>query len=182
MRLSPVGSTVAVAVALGAGLLAHFLWPASKPNPAVAQFFATEVLLVTPTAPSGQRVRLNSFRDQNGIPQVLVVNFWGTWCPPCIKEMPELSALKSELAGKPVEFLGIGIDSAAKIAEFAVKVPVSYPLFAVGYQGIELGNALGNVGGALPFTVLIDRKGALVWQRLGVVDVEDLNRRIHALL
>jgi peroxiredoxin len=112
----------------------------------------------------------------------LVVNFWATWCPPCVEEMPELSALFRERSPKGLQMLGIGIDSAAKVAEFSTKTPVSYPLVVAGLSGTELARSFGNTSGGLPFTVLIDRQGRIVQRIPGRVRIDALRTAIDAMI
>jgi thiol-disulfide isomerase/thioredoxin len=100
-----------------------------------------------------------------------VVNFWATWCPPCVEEMPELSELHRELAPKGLGMVGIGIDTAAKIAEFARKTPVSYPLVVAGMGGTEIAHRFGNQAGVLPYTVLIGAGGQVAHRLPGRVDI-----------
>ena len=99
--------------------------------------------------------------------RLMVINFWATWCPPCVEEMPELDALQRELAPKGVQVIGIGIDSAAKIEQFSKKSGFSYPLLQGGASGAELTRAFGNASAALPFTVVIDRDGRIRDRILG---------------
>ena len=103
----------------------------------------------------------------------LVVNFWATWCAPCVDEMPELDALQAELKDS-AQFIGIGIDSAANMKRFVEKVAVRYPLLVAGNVGTELARELGNTSGGLPFTVVIDEKGALIHQYAGRIHVDTL--------
>lgn len=134
-------------------------------------------------------LRAMSMPDASGAPlafarfagQTLVVNFWATWCPPCVEEMPELSALHRELSPRGLQMLGIGIDSAARIADFAAKTPVSYPLVVAGLGGTELGKRLGNTNASLPFTVLIDRHGRITQRIPGRVDINALRAAIVSL-
>jgi peroxiredoxin len=138
-----------------------------------------------PTDPSDQAVSLlftQSLPDAQGRPlalagfagKPLVLNFWATWCPPCVEEMPELSELHADLSRRGLQTIGIAIDTAAKVAEFAVKRPVSYPLAVAGMSGTELVRQFGNPTGALPFTVLIDREGRIVHRILGRFDIVKL--------
>jgi len=106
----------------------------------------------------------------------LVVNFWATWCPPCVKEMPDLDALHKRYA--QVQFLGIGIDTAANIRQFSEKIPVGYPLLVAGPSGIELLRRLGNPAGGLPFTVVFDAQGQVARRILGQVQPDDLARTL----
>jgi peroxiredoxin len=111
-----------------------------------------------------------------------VLNFWATWCPPCIEEMPELSDLHADLSRRGLQTLGIAIDNATKVADFAAKRPVSYPLAVAGMSGTELVRQFGNPTGALPFTVLIDRDGRIVHRILGRFDIVKLRGIAEQLL
>jgi len=124
---------------------------------------------------SGQPVALSHLKGRP-----LVVNFWATWCPPCVEEMPHLEALSQEL--KNIQFVGIGIDNAANISQFVAKIPVSYPLYVAGHAGIAMVRELGNAAGGLPFTVLLDAEGRIFDTILGQVTPEDLRLRINRLL
>lgn len=110
----------------------------------------------------------------------LVVNFWATWCPPCVKEMPDLNRLAQQYP--QAQFVGVAIDTADNVREFSRKVPVSYPIVIAGHSGIELVRALGNSAGGLPFTVLLKPNGQLHGQIMGAVDPADLARQIEQLL
>jgi len=109
----------------------------------------------------------------------LLVNFWATWCAPCVKEMPALDALAQRWPA--VQFLGIGIDTAANMRGFVQKVPVAYPLLVAGYEGIDLLRALGNSTGGLPFTVVLDASGEQVQHILGEVAIDALEQMLARL-
>ena len=95
--------------------------------------------------------------------------------------MPELSALYKERKAKGLQMIGIGIDSAAKVADFSTKSPVAYPLAVAGLSGTELARAFGNATGGLPFTVLIDRHGRIAQRIPGRVKIDALRSAIDAL-
>ena len=120
---------------------------------------------------------LRALGDWRG--RTLVVNFWATWCGPCVEEMPELSALQREHAPEKMQIVGIGVDSSRNIAEFAQKYPMSYPLLVAGAQGIELARQFGDEAGGLPFTVVIDPGGQIVARTLGRVDLPTLRHQIE---
>lgn len=110
----------------------------------------------------------------------LVVNFWATWCAPCVEEMPALSEMAQSMPD--VQFVGIGIDTADKMRQFLAKIPVSYPLLVAGHSGIALLRELGNSTGGLPFTVMLDANGSMIDTVLGQVQPADLQDRIRALV
>ena len=112
----------------------------------------------------------------------LVCNFWATWCAPCREEMPLLQATRQKYAEKWVEIVGIGIDNADKIRQFAAEFGISYPLLVADSGGIELMRNLGNRDGALPFTVILDRHGAIASRRLGILRKEDLETALDGVL
>lgn len=111
----------------------------------------------------------HNFSEWRG--KTLLVNFWATWCPPCVAEMPELVALQAEMADKNLQIIGIGIDSPSNIQEFAAKYKITYPLLMAGMNGTELARQFGNAGGGLPFTVLISADGEVKKTYLGRLDI-----------
>lgn len=113
--------------------------------------------------------------------QGLLVNFWATWCAPCVEEMPELSALQAEQQGKKLQIIGIGIDSPANIAEFAEKHKIAYPVYVGGMSGTELSRQLGNAHGGLPFTVLIGADGQVKKTYLGRLKFEQLRADLASM-
>lgn len=106
--------------------------------------------------------------------QPLVLNFWGTWCPPCVKEMPELDRFAREVAPRGVRVLGLAIDSPTPVREFLARTPVSYTIALAALEGTDLSRKLGNTSGALPFTAVFNRQGALVQRKLGTTSLEEL--------
>ena len=153
--------------ALGLGLyLGHGRSTPEAPSPAAEAAVEQLWTLTLPDA-QGQSVALSTYAGR-----LCLVNFWATWCPPCVEEMPELSALHAELSGEGLAMLGIGIDSPSRITDFSAKSPVTYPLLVAGMSGTELARALGNTSGALPFTVLITAEGQIAYRYLGRVKID----------
>ncbi|WP_370263358.1 TlpA family protein disulfide reductase [Limnobacter sp.] len=106
--------------------------------------------------------------------KTVVINFWATWCPPCVEEMPELDALYPQLQAQQVELIGIAIDSPSNVAQFLEKTPVSYPIVLAGMGGTELGKALGNTQGGLPFTVILDENGNQILKEAGRIHMNTI--------
>ena len=119
-----------------------------------------------------------ALREYLGRPTV--VNFWATWCAPCVQEMPYLDAIAKN--SPKLGFVGIGIDTESNIKQFVAKIPVSYKLLVAGHAGIAMVRALGNAVGGLPFTVLLSEDGSIFDTILGQVEPEDLQRRISKLI
>lgn len=114
--------------------------------------------------------------------QVVLCNFWATWCAPCREEVPLLVAAKRQYASDGLEVVGIGIDHVDKIRDFAAKYRVNYPLLVAGSEAIEMMRDLGNKAGALPYTVLLDRAGSVAGRRLGAFRKEELSEAVTRLL
>ncbi|MCD6671748.1 MAG: TlpA family protein disulfide reductase [Burkholderiaceae bacterium] len=167
----------AAALALGFG--GFGAWVASRHYRLVtADNSAVDLLLglAMPDA-QGREVRLADWRGRP-----LVVNFWATWCPPCVGEMPELSEMQRDYAARGLQIVGIGIDSNKNIRQFAEKMPMSYPLLVAGTGGAELTRRFGNTSGSLPFTAVIDREGRIRHRILGRFDNAELRAAIAATL
>ena len=155
----------------GAGVAWWRLRPAPVADAAARIFFDQRL----PT-PEGQPVVFNNWRGQ-----VVVINFWATWCPPCVEEMPDLNRLHTQWQPRNVQFVGIGVDTASNIQQFQRKVPVGYPLVVAGTVGSELARTLGNQSGGLPYTVIIDRGGRIAHQYIGRIKPETLEADLAPL-
>lgn len=167
---------VAVAAAAGLGGLGVGLYrrqmpaprPAEPPVPgfeaALAAFWALEL-----PSPQGETVALQRFR---GHP--LVVNFWATWCPPCVEELPLLDNYHRAHSVKGWVVLGVAVDQAAPVRAFLQKTPLRLPMVLAGTGGAELSRSLGNLAGALPFTVVLKADGQVVQRKMGKVNDADM--------
>jgi thiol-disulfide isomerase/thioredoxin len=152
-------------------------WGNKKVAPTAAQDSAvTHLLSQSMPDASGQSHALAQWKGKT-----LVVNFWATWCAPCVDEMPELSALQAEMAPRKIQILGIGIDSPSNIAQFASKYQISYPLYVSGINGTELSRQFGNQGGGLPYTVLISSDGTVKKTYLGRLKMKELRADLNEL-
>lgn len=110
----------------------------------------------------------------------LLLNFWATWCPPCVKEMPLLDSFYRQHQGTGWHVLGLAIDSPTPVREFLAKRPVGFPIGLAGMTGTELGRTLGNADGSLPFTVVVGRDGRVIDRKLGALKESDLVRWVAA--
>jgi thiol-disulfide isomerase/thioredoxin len=119
--------------------------------------------------PDGQPLDLAAFRGKP-----LVLNFWGTWCAPCIKEMPELDRFHREFAPRGWQVLGLAVDKPKAVREFLLRQPVGYAIALAGFEGSGLARELGNTQGALPFTAVLDRQGRIARRRLGQTSFDEL--------
>ena len=114
--------------------------------------------------------------------RVRVLNFWATWCAPCREEIPALVLARKKLLPSGVEFIGIAIDQASKVAEFVRSVPISYPVLVAGAPALELVRQLGNPSGGLPFTVVLNAQGAIAHRNLGAVTQEKIEAQVRGVL
>jgi len=136
----------------------------------------TELYALSLPDAAGATQALSQWKGKN-----LLVNFWAPWCPPCVQEMPELSAIQGDFAGKNLQIIGIGIDSASNIAAFAEKVKIAYPVYVSGMSGTDLSRHFGNTTGGLPFTVLIGADGEVKKTYLGRLKFDQLRADLGKL-
>jgi thiol-disulfide isomerase/thioredoxin len=114
--------------------------------------------------------------------QVVVLNFWATWCPPCREEMPEFVRLQEELGGRGLRFVGIAIDEPDAVRDFLKETPVNYPILIGDEQAPAWADSLGNRLSALPFSVVFDRNGRPAKAHTGIFRREQVLEAVQPLL
>ncbi len=114
--------------------------------------------------------------------KVILINFWATWCPPCVREVPTLDKLNNDFKDKGFVVIGIAIDSLDAVTDFVDPLDLKYPILLAEQQGIELSQAFGNRLGILPFSIIVDRKGNIVKKHQGEINYEQVESLIRPLL
>ena len=154
----------ALAMAAGSGL-AWWRYSIKSDAPSLKPLWTAEF-----EQPDGSILRLADFKGR-----ALVVNFWATWCTPCVEEMPLLNAFFQENKSKSWQVLGLAIDQPSAVKRFLTQNPVEYPVGLAGLNGTELMTALGNQAGGLPFTLVVNPQGGLLFRKLGKLSGSDIS-------
>ena len=119
--------------------------------------------------PQGGELDLASLRGKP-----LLINFWATWCAPCVREMPLIDRFHREYGPRGWQVLGLAVDRPAPVAEYLKRVKVGFPIGLAGLDGMDLLHALGNPQGGLPFTVVVSASGQLVQRKMGETSFDEM--------
>jgi thiol-disulfide isomerase/thioredoxin len=165
------------ALATAAGVLLHL--GGRSPGDTALPTAAAATGLMTARLPDLQG-RPRSLEQWRG--NVLVVNFWATWCAPCREEIPALIKVQDKLGPKGLQVVGIAVDQDDKVRPYAAEMKINYPILVGDLEAIDLARQAGNRLGGLPFTVVFDRKGAAVHSQLGGINEQKLMALIQPLL
>ena len=114
--------------------------------------------------------------------RVLVLNFWATWCPPCRRETPMFVELQEKYGAQGLQFVGIAIDKKDKVTDFIDTFGVNYPILIGTDDAIQVSKEYGNRFGALPYSVIIDRKGHIIRVQRGELTRDVAEKTIKTLL
>ncbi len=129
------------------------------------------------TTIEGRRFTLKELSSQN---QLVVINFWASWCRPCIEEMPHIEKVHRTYGGKKVAFLGIAIrDSDFAVRRFVAQEKITYDI-ALDEED-KITTAFGGVG-TLPTTIFIDSKNNIAKVHRGYMDQQQLEGNLKSLL
>lgn len=158
-------AAVAGAAALGGAGLA---WRNYRPQ-TMSQNAESGLWPLEFATPDGSLLRMASLRGKP-----LLLNFWATWCPPCVEELPLLSSFYHVNSAKGWQVLGLAVDQLDPVKRFLAQAPVTFPVALAGIPGIEISRTLGNLSGALPFTVVLGSDGLVAYRKIGKVTPGDL--------
>ena len=163
---------IAVAVlALGGGIIARgLLSPTDQTSVMSLPDFTLPDVLGQPHAISEWQGKLR------------VINFWATWCGPCLKEIPEFIALQEQYADKGLQFIGIALDSPEAVATYLSSININYPILVGDMPAISIAHQLGNNIDAVPFTVIVNQQGQIIHQHAGEFSKEQIQEIITPLL
>ena len=163
---------IAVAVlALGGGIIARGLLSPTDQTSAksLPDFTLPDV--------SGQPHAISEWQGK-----LRVINFWATWCGPCLKEIPEFIELQNHYADKGLQFIGVAIDSPEAVATYLSTININYPILVGDMPAISIAHELGNHIDAVPFTVIVNQQGQIIHQHAGEFSKEQLLEVITPLL
>ncbi len=119
--------------------------------------------------PQGSELAMNSLAGRP-----LLINFWATWCPPCVEELPLINTFYQENKANGWQVLGLAVDKVGQVNAFLDKTPLAFPVGMAGFGGTDLSRTLGNLTGALPFTVAMDAQGNVLLRKMGQVTATEL--------
>lgn len=120
--------------------------------------------------PQGVKLAMQSFRGRP-----LLLNFWATWCPPCVDELPLINEFYRQNKANGWQVLGVAVDQLGPVQAFLKTHPLDFPIAMAGASGSALARSLGNMAGGLPFSVILGSEGGVLHRKLGRLTPADLD-------
>ena len=166
------------AAGLGIGAWLRHRQPPVEHGDAAAAAASAAGLALPPLTPLPAPIRTTDGRTLSNADvgeRFVVLNFWAPWCPPCVREMPEIDRFARSVAGKNALVIGLAIDERAAVDKFVAAHPVSFPISILGYAGLAWARRLSNDPNvALPFTAVFDRSQRLAQHKFGATNAAEL--------
>ena len=145
------GRRTLIASGLGAAAVAAGLagWQLTRPSPVEA---APAWMDAPWLDAQGRAIDLSSWKNR-----VVLLNFWATWCPPCIEELPLIEQFYQQNKARGWQVLAIAIDQPSAVRQWLQRSPLSFAVALGGLQGSEMSKRLGNANGGLQFCETVIR-------------------------
>jgi len=159
------------------GGVTGYLISAPDRSSAVADIDVSGILNATLPDLTGKPRTIGDWRGK-----VLVINFWATWCSPCLEEIPHFVRLQRRFGDRGLQFVGIAVEDRKKVHAFAREHEINYPVLIGQLSASKLSIAAGNRRGGLPHTLVLDRSGQVISQHFGGLSEKTLEPIIKKLL
>lgn len=177
MKKTPLIIAIAL-LGLSAGFVANQLFTKSVTQP-------TKVATGTPEYAPAFTLKdlddkLRSSEEWQG--KVMMINFWASWCPPCRREIPAFIKLQEVYAKQGLVIIGIALDKKQNIVDFTDPMDINYPILMAEKEGVALSRAYGNRLGVLPYTVIVDRAGKIIYTHRSELTFDAAEKVIKPLL
>ncbi len=157
-------------LAASAGFFMHNLMNANRVPMQNTQLSSpTDMLLIGLPRPDFQMKdldgKLHSISEWDG--HVLVLNFWAPWCTPCKEELPIFIEMQEKYQDQGLQFLGLAVDTPSNVKAFLTQQPLNFPTLVGEDDAMQIASLYGNNIGVLPYTVIINRSGKIMFTRKG---------------
>jgi thiol-disulfide isomerase/thioredoxin len=166
IRRRALGAAVGVAAAAGGAAVAWRHWLTPSADDAAVALWSMQF-----ERPEGGKLVMAHFRGKP-----LLINFWATWCVPCIRELPALQRFQREQAPRGWQVLALAVDQPVPVLEFIARFKLELTVALAGVDGLEWQRAMGNDKGGLPFSIALDASGRARQRKLGETTLADLAR------
>ena len=114
--------------------------------------------------------------------KIRIINFWATWCPPCLEEIPNFIELQEQYAEKNIQFIGVAIDNKESVTQYLTSKAINYPVLLAENEGLNLAKELGNTMNVVPYTVIVNQQGYVIKRHQGQISKEKLREIIASLI
>lgn len=193
MKNKQANLLILIMILIGGAALAYNTWykkQLTHRDPAGNSMTKEE--LATASSVTGQHRPDFTLKDMIGVPRelnewdgkIIVLNFWATWCRPCLQEIPMFVEVQSSMAAQNVQFIGIAVDDRAAVETFLERtgIKINYPVLIGNDDAIPVAVKYGNENGILPYTVFIDSNGTLKFTHFGSLTRPELEDDLKELI